>query len=463
VWSASAILLLIGTLALALYGAFVSSLLTMFASAVIGACLLPRNALPALALWLLVLIPVPFMDSPRLLGQYFTPTVLVIAIWMIRLALAQRMTLLLRMPIRGWLIIAPFFVLLLASALGSERIDLTLAWVAVVIVCVVAPALLGQISLDDVWPTVRWTFAGIGLFLGVLAAADFFIHFNPWTGLFRYVVRNETWSVFRTKTSLGHPLTTSTVASVALGVCLFPSGGIRRWPYWICAVGALVALILSVSRASVFAVGFAAIIGALSAHPSTRQSVARGRVRLISVLIAAALSAAVAWSPLLRRRNEASEAISSAANRSNTLDNAMNLIAERPMLGFGPGTSPEVYSARYHEPLESSAFQLLVSMGIPAFLFFSVGLGIIVTVAMRRSRAGVAAGIAAFYVSAIGFNIVDVSPAFLALTAPLIACAVMPRPERPQQIESRPELPDRTGGHPASARRLTPRDRRITQ
>src|SRR5262249_16599119 len=128
VWSAPTILLLISTLAFATFGAFVTSLPTMLASAVLGACLLPRNALPALALWLLVLIPLGVMDIPTVLGRYFTPAVLVIALWMFRVAFAQRMTQLLRVPIRGWLIIVPFFVLLFASAFVSERIDLTLAW-----------------------------------------------------------------------------------------------------------------------------------------------------------------------------------------------------------------------------------------------------------------------------------------------------------------------------------------------
>jgi hypothetical protein len=463
VWSTPTIVFLIGTLALALCGVFVSSVPTMYASVLIGAWLMPRNVLPVAALWLLVLLPVAYMNIPPVLGRCFTPAVLVIAIWMIRLALAQGMTLLLRMPIRGWLIVAPFLVLLFASALSSERIDLTLAWVAVLIICVVAPALIGQISLDNVLPTVRANFAGIGLFLGVLAAADFFIHFNPWAELVRDDLRIHMWTVFRTKTSLGHPLTTAMVASVALAVCLFPSGATRRWPYWICAVGALVAVVLSVSRGSVFAVGVAAVIGVLSALPRTGQPVARGRGRLISALIAATLFAAAAWSPLLREYNESLGGVSSAALRSSVFDNAMKLIAERPMLGFGPGVSPVVYLDRYNGSLENSALQLVLSMGIPAFLFVLVGFGVVVAVAMMRSRGGVAAGIVAFLVSATGFNVVDNVPPMLALIAPLIVCAVMPQPRHPQQIESRREILDTTRSGPASADRLATHTARASQ
>jgi O-antigen ligase/polysaccharide polymerase Wzy-like membrane protein len=420
-------------------GISTASLPAVIAAVVIGAValsLLPRNALPAAALWLLVLFPVGYMDVPALVGRYITPAVIIIAIWMIRLAVARRSAPLLGMPIRGWLITGPLLVLLFASTVFSERIDRTLAWTAVFIVCVIAPALLGQVSVDDLWPTVRWALAGIGLFLGVLAAADFFFHFNPWTSLY---VRHYSWPVFRSSTSLGHPLNTAMVASVALAACLFPSSKSRQWPYWICAVGALVALILSVSRVSVIAVGVSAIIGMLSARPRTGQSVTRGRGwrgRLIAVSVAATFFAAVAFSPLLSNRNSSEEGRNSAIYRSRLLDRATTLIYERPMLGSGPGTSGEAYANSTHLALENSALQLMVSIGIPASLFVLVGFGVLVTVAMRRSRAGVAAGIVAFWISAVGSNAIDSDPSTLALIAPLIACAVVPGPGRSEHIEN---------------------------
>jgi O-antigen ligase len=427
--AASLLLIVIG--ALGVYGISRSSLPALFGSAVIGAiavCLLPRNALPAAALSLLVLFPVGFMhDVPVLVGRYITPAVLIIAIWMIRLALAQRMTLLLRIPIRGWLIAASLLVLLFTSAVSSVRIEIALTWTAVFIVCVIAPALLGQMSLDDVWPTVRLTLAGIGLFLGVLAAADFFIHFNPWTSWYVHRFGDDP----RATTSLGHPLNTAMVACVALAACVFPSSKTRQWPYWIGAVGALGALILSVSRTSVIAIGFSVSIGILSALPRTGNSVMRGRRRrgrLIAVLMAATFFAALALSPLLSRRNASEEGRESASYRSEQIDTAMGYFREHPMLGFGPGTSDKVFEYSSHYSLENSALQLMVSIGLPAFLFILVGFGMVVWVAMRRSRAGVAASIAAFLISATGFHVIDSNPAFLALIAPLIVCAVAPPP-----------------------------------
>lgn len=426
-WSVPAILLMALIIALALFGAFAQSIPIMYASVVIGGCMLPRVVLPSAALWLLVLIPITYMDSPRFLGQYLTPAVLMVGIWMVRVILDQA-----TLPSRGvrtggWLIVGPFFALFLASALNSERLDLTIAWGGTVIVCVVAPAMLGQVRVDDVWPGVRWTFGAIAVFLGILAAADAYLQFNPWTSLYRGIFQAYEWSVFRTKTSLGHPLTTSTVASVALAVCLFPNGARRRWPYLICAVGAGTAVILTVSRTSIFAVGVAAVVGVFAArHNRGSFNSGHARGRFVTLLIAVVLAGAVAWSPLLSARNEASEAARSAAYRSNNFDNALDMFGAHPLLGVGPGNSPDEYLRNYNEVLENSAFQLLLSIGLPAFSIAVIGLTAMVILALRRGRPGAAAGIVAFLISATGFNVLDITPALLAVISPLIFCAVAP-------------------------------------
>lgn len=73
--------------------------------------------------------------------------------------------------------------------------------------------------------------------------------------------------------------------------------------------------------------------------------------------------------------------------------------------------------------------QIMISIGLPAALLFLLGIGVVVVVAMRRSRAGVAAGLVAFFVSVAGFNALDSNPAVLALVAPLVFCALVPAGE----------------------------------
>ncbi|WP_418602686.1 O-antigen ligase family protein [Mycolicibacterium sp. SCSIO 43805] len=399
----------------------------------LGLFVAPRKILPAISLWLLVLLPVGFMDIPGIIGDFFTPAVIAAAVWMLRLAAAEKFSYLMRIPIRGWLIIVPFVALMLSSSITSERVDVTAVWVAVFIICVIAPAVLGQICLDNIWPIIRANLAAIGLFLGALAALDYLFHFNPWSSLYQVDLIGS--SVFRTRTSVGHPLTTAMVASIALAACIFPSGRNRQWPYYVCGLAALLAVVLSVSRTSVIAVGASTLIGILATGRPRMHSahgLLSGPASKITVLIIAiGFISAVSLSPLMQQRNAATEGISSATYRSQVIDTAMPLIAQRPLLGFGPGTSTRVYESYARAPLENSALQFAISTGLPASILLLAGLGIVVISALRRGRAGPAAGIVAFFISVAGFNILDASPAFLALMTPLIVCAVMPNYQLP--------------------------------
>lgn len=445
----------VSAIVVALVGVWVSSEVMMIAGGALGLAatlVLPRNALPAAALWILVLLPVGYMDIGRAVGRYFTPSVLIIGVWVFRLAFAQRMVPLLRLPVRGWFIVLPIVSLLLISTLLSElHIGWSLAWMAVFVMCVIAPALLSQISEDDLWPTVRLTFAAIGLFLGALALVDFLFQFNPWTSLYRYDVSMRTWAVFRTQTSLGHPLMTSMVGCVAFAVSVFPHGKGRQWPFWVCAAGALLAVVLSVSRTGIPALFMAIIIGALSMLAGSTRSELREKARITSMLIAAGLAALVVASPLLSARNESSGAITSAAYRQLLLDRAAELVSDRPLLGSGPGTSSLVYVEEYGGVLENSYVQLMISIGLPAALLFLAGIGAVVLTAMRRSRAGAAAGLVAFFVSVAGFNALDSNPAVMALIAPLIYCALVPTGGTKRDNSARYGITSVDSRHPKTA------------
>lgn len=408
------------------------SIPVVFAACICGAmaCFaMPRSALPAFALWLLVLLPLGFMDLPGIVGDFFTPAVIVVAIWMIRVAAADRAVHLMTIPIKGWFIAIPVLALLVASALASERPDVTFVWLIVFLICLYVPALIGQVCRDDVWSSVRWAFAGIGIFLGILAAVDFVFHFNPYLSLYREQLVGS--SVFRTRTSLGHPLTTAMVAGAALMGCVFSGSHRQRWVHWAGAAGALTAVVLSVSRTSVIAVGLAAIVAVLSALPASTRILFGGKgsfglSRSTVILLISVIFVAIAFSPLMQQRNAAAEGINSASYRAQVFSNALHLIADRPFLGFGPGTSTRVYEIETHAPLENSLLQLMISLGLPAFFLILAGLAAAVIHAMKLGRAGAAAGIVAFLISTAGFNIVDASPAFLAFVSPLIVCAVMP-------------------------------------
>ena len=470
--SAAAVLLLLALLLVALLGLFLSSVPLMAGSAVAGAFLLPRNALPAFGLWLLVLLPLAFTDVGwrlTLFGSFFTPAVIVTTIWLIRVYFAQRGTESGSVRVRGGVLIGSFLALLLVSMavsasavsqFGSVAISFdprrVQAWMAVFLICMVAPAVLGQLSRDNIWPTVRLTFAGIGMFLGVLATLEFAAGFNPWSDILAGFARSATWSgAYRAKTSLGHPTASALVSSVALVVCLFSAGGQRRWPYWLGGVGALAALSFSASRSGVYAVAIAAMVGIVANrskptnHSKIKNTPARDRSRVTVLVVVAAALALALYSPFLARYANSAEGSDSASYRFSLLGRAADLIFQHPFLGFGPGTANWVYAQNYIgigrvARLESSILQLFISLGIPASLLVLCGLLTVVAVAIKNSRAGVAAGIAAFLSVISGYNTLEANTAHLALAAPLIFCAVSP--SEPARIPSVDPWRDRHSG-----------------
>jgi hypothetical protein len=425
--------------------------------------LLPNVALPSISLWLLVLVPFGYISITAGVGRYLSLAVVAVGIWLLRIVLAEDRDFF-RFALRGWLVIAPVLLMLLVSTMCSEygRTSVMITWSAVFVICVVAPALVGQVATDDVWPKVQVTFACVGMFLGVLALSEYLLQFNPWRYFLSSDVASKTWSVFRARTSLGHPLTTSMVASVALAVCLFPGVSRSRWLFRAGAVGALVALVLSVSRGGVVAVAAAAVVGLLSSQPKDQGSEPGkiGSRRGWTFLLVAAVTAMAVLSPLLSQRRVSGEGLVSVSMRSQIFSNSWLLVMERPVTGFGPGISSLIYEQRYGEfSIENSALQLMVSIGIPAFLLVSVGLTIVVRTAMRRSRAGVAAGLVAFLVSVAGYNALDSNPALLAVLAPLVYCAVsparFPAPAREQAAVLTPGSPEAPSPFPVAKLRPT--------
>lgn len=440
--SAATVLLLVAVLALAMAGMWASSISTLVLSALIGSVLLPRNVLPATALWMAVLLPLNFTGTPKVIGAFFTPAVIVVAVWLIRVAMAESATSL--RVVRGWSIVVPLAVLLAISTLvnmGGTQSSIIIpmeggrsfAWIGVLLICGVAPAMLGQTSRDDVLSPIQSAFAGIGIFLGSVALLEFVFNFNPWFSLYEQYLQQTVWSVFRAMTSMGHPLATSTISSVALAVCLFPSGEARRLWYWFGAGGALIALVLSVSRSGMYAIGLAGLVGILAARSKSKRVLSKDKLGML--LIAAIPFGAVALSPLLTQRSASSEGVDSANYRLDMSAKALRLIAERPLLGYGPGTSNWVFTETYMGAhggvarLENSFLQGFVSTGIPAAVLLFAGVIFLVSLAVRRARPSVAAGITAFFVSIAGYNALEADTALLAIIAPLIFLAVMPTDE----------------------------------
>ncbi|QHC59328.1 O-antigen ligase family protein [Rathayibacter sp. VKM Ac-2760] len=421
--------------------------------AVIGAIVLffmPRRLMPALALAVLVVLPVGYMDVPRLIGRYFSPAVIILLVWMVRLVLSKRDAA--AEPARaGTMLWIPVLGALAVSvALGLEP-GLSVAWVVVALVCTVLPYLYGRTRSDDVWSSAQNAYLWVGVFIGALAVLDFVAGFNPWSSLFSYDVTEKVWSVFRSRTSLGHPLVTSTVATVCAMIALFGSDK-RRWLRIAALAGSGAAVILAVSRTGVLAIAIGLALGCLvllfGASPSKRTRRITAFFLMISAL---GFLGVITNSPLLDQRNESSGGVKSSDYREQSTDVALGMIEDNWLIGLGPSNSAAEFSSVFDGPLENSVFQLLLSLGIPLAI---LALGAIVVIVLRVSKrgdAGVAAAIVAFAVSLSGFSAIDVNPALLAFLAPLMFRAGQiiggrgpdAAPETPAESSATPAAPSR--------------------
>ncbi|MCJ1682414.1 O-antigen ligase [Rathayibacter sp. VKM Ac-2928] len=389
---------------------------------IVGAIVLmfmPRRFMPALALAVLVVLPVGYMDVPRLIGRYFSPAVIILAVWMIRTVLSTRDAP--AAPVRvGTLLWIPVLgAVAVTVALGLAP-GLSVVWVLVVLVCVVLPYLYGRTRHDEVWVSSQSAYLWIGVFVGGLAVLDFIAGFNPWSSLFSYDVTDKVWSVFRTRTSLGHPLVTSTVATVCAMIALFGSDT-RRWLRIAALAGSGAAVILAVSRTGVLAVAIGLALGCLvllfGASPSKRTR----RVTAFFLMVSAVgFLGVVTNSPLLEQRNDSTGGVKSSDYREQSTAVAADLISDNWLIGLGPGNSAAQFSSVFDGPLENSVLQLLLSLGIPLAALALSAVVVIVLRVSKRGDAGVAAAIVAFCVSLTGFSAIDVNPALLVFLTPLM-------------------------------------------
>lgn len=388
--------------------------------AVAALFLVPRRVLPILAILALVLLPVGFMDLSRIIGRYYTPAVVIILVWVLRLIFAPRDERARSRRTPVGLLWLPIAALIAASVLTSASIATSINWLSVVAITVLIPYLLGKRRAEDIWPQTQVVLVLVACFLGMLSASDYLFSFNPWTALFSYDVNERVWSIFRTRTSLGHPLITAAVASVCVMVALFGKTGAR--PLRIAGLlGGGAALILAVSRTSVLAVAVGVSVGCLILifGPQTSDR-SRRALGFLLFLAGVAFVLVVSNSPLLTERNESTGGTASAQYRELSSRVAYSLIAEHWALGTGPGTSSVQFSNAYDGPLENSALQLMLSLGVPLTITVLASLSALMIRLALRGEAVLVALLLTFSVSLIGFSAIDVNPAILALISPAV-------------------------------------------
>ncbi len=402
---------------------------------------LPRRLLPALALWSMVLLPLGFMDVPRLLGRYFHPSVVIMAIWVARCSLHV-------VRQRRWSTLELVTLILVSAApvgsfIVSENRAATLYWSTVMLVCIVAaPIVARHVPQGDIG-TTRSAFIGAGSVLGTLAFFEFSTGVNPWLALYSSQVGGRDWSVFRAKASVGHPLVLSLIGSVCFMIALWAfveSKGRTRLAAAISATLSLSAVALSVSRSGLVAIAIGAAVIVIGRGSAIGRLPAQ---RPWGVLFAASAMGAVfliSQSPLLAERSLSSGGEGSLQYRYAVFDRGLEMLFDTLPLGSGFGTSVYLFTERYGAILENSLLQLLISGGVfavPVILWVALHL----RVGIRGSAVGAIAGMLAFTVSIGNYNGLEGNPALLIILGLCMSMAAASGPE--SKIEAQPRIVER--------------------
>lgn len=373
------------------------------------AMLVKRSALLPTALAITVLVPVKLQYV--ISGSWVAPAAVMILIWSARV-LAQgpkderyttssRATVLaVAYFLTGW-----FAILAIANDSTATQVK----WAISFVVLVLVPVLIG-VSQSE-YLALEKCFIVLSACLGFMAVVEFYLEYVP---LYSYlyelhnVASVQHWSMYRVESTFGHPL----YAGTFFATCSVFSLGLimargRHWLTIFSLVGSSLGLALTASRGALLAAVFG-IVFVLILLVSSKQSTSRHRAVSYWLVYVIALTAAVLGGSFADRL-VSDEAQDSDAGRAAIYAISAEVARSYNYLGAGMGTSEQaVLRSNYIGlPIESSFWQLLVSVGLPGVLLTGALIGMAIIQALRAGHRIAAAILATFVVTVLFYNWVD--------------------------------------------------------
>lgn len=368
-------------------------------------------------------VPVSAMPLPQLISRYITPEVILLGIASIICAAGRPRWIRTR---HGGLANSGFLLILLTPIVCSTilSVDLwrSLAWLVSIVSIIAFSIYIGANMSANPWPQLETSLLWVGVIIGGAALFDFVFGVNPWDHVTKSQYSDRTWAIFRTSSSLGHPLIVSMVACVCVVVALLSSRSGKSRRLALCSLAfSSIAFVLSVSRTGVIALTAALIVAFALYGLGRLRFVDRGSKLSPWVWAACVLAAMAAWmSPLLAQRNASSGGIKSAEYRDTVFEQSVELLRVRLLLGSGPGTASNVFTNVTGLALENSWLQVVLSLGVLGSLSVGILCCFWFTSICNVSLPVIAAAIVSVLVSIAGFNILDNNPAGLFILSPFI-------------------------------------------
>lgn len=404
----------------------------------------PPHLLPAMAFLVMVVMPDRLLFLAPL--EYFPPEVIIMFVWAVRklLNVSTGRRTAVRTPVR-----ASVIVLLMAALIWfivvaiSNTPARSASWMVAFLVLLVFPLLLPDRerevdTLRRLWP---WTGAVISIYACVQAVIQTNPIYDPLYNNLR-LVPIQHWSVFRADATLAHPLTAGLFFAMTLAFCVGRWVETSRRSFAALALLNGLGVIATVSRGSYIAAGVAVAAVLLLALIAGQRF---GRARIIAILGAFSVFGYFALqSDSFQERSNSVDGLGSATAREDMWGITEAAASSYNWLGAGPGTS-ETAAIPFNWkglPIENSYFQLLISVGVPGLILFSLFLLSVYRVAIRERNLSAIGGLTAALVAIGGYAAIDGPRTALGLLAFMILLTVSPirantDPDKPPQVSAR--------------------------
>lgn len=369
-------------------------------------CAAPTYALPSVALAAYALLPTNYLPGNTVTNS-LSPGLLVLAIWLVRVSLEHHPQDPLSIRATAPAIaLASWLVVTLAWSIDLQT---SIVYTGAIGLLLMAPFALAERADARTIDLLTQTWLGVASALSCLAILERITETNP-LGSFYQIAQgrplDQVWAVYRVTTTLGHPLANAFFFSATVGLSI----GIlskRASPLSIVSLClALTALTLTASRAGLVAAGGAAVVVLAVSTFDTRR---KATYRLGIPIAAVCLGAIAYYSPLVQDRLTSDEAAASGTVRSIAWTIARTTADAYHYVGSGPGTSTQaVASVRPTDYiLESSLYQLLISIGIPGLILMAATILSAFVSGVRYRNYGGLGLLAACTLSSLGFNMAE--------------------------------------------------------
>ncbi|MCO4264404.1 O-antigen ligase family protein [Pseudarthrobacter sp. MDT3-26] len=307
---------------------------------------------------------------------------------------------------------------------GSDNNSRKLIWILLLFFVVLLPSI---VSSDPrmIWPLALMVLV-CGATLSVFGITEYVFKANVLSEFYAAApsALTQKWGDYRILTIAGHPLVNATLLAVAgtAGLAVY-----LKWNYRsaLLVLGLTAsATILTQSRTGIAAL----VVGVGFALLGSMRGRSQGRFLASFSLLALAVVVFMQVDSPLAQRNSSVEGQGSSELRFAYLDNLPDLMQASSMWGTGPGLSDSAlqkaggYAAGF--PIESSAVQILVSMGILGSVFLVAAILGVLVLSVRRGAFIAPAMLAAYLVAASGFNLFEAFPTLVALSGVLLSACV---------------------------------------